>query len=122
MDPDILGAQDEDEAMMVSIELVTMVVTVASTLVGLAAGFGWVVARMDARFASAEQRADARFASAEQRADARFEGVEQRMDARFQEAQKRVDERFDRLGSDIAEVKVAIARLEGLPPRLLMAR
>lgn len=93
--------------MMVSIELVTMVVTVASTLVGLAAGFGWVVTRMDARFASAEQR----------------------MDARFEDHERRMDARFDRVESDVAElktsmgdVKVAIARLEGPTPRLIVAR
>ena len=89
--------------MMVSIELVTTIVTVASTLLGLAAGFGWIIARMDAR----------------------FEGFEQRMDARFE----KVDSRFDRLEGDVAgvkaelgEVKIAIARLEGPVPRLSLSR
>ncbi|KQZ23747.1 hypothetical protein [Microbacterium sp. Root553] len=119
--------------MTVSIELVTMIVTVASTLLGLAAGFGWMITRTDARFESFEQRMDARFERAElqtdarfesfeQRMDARFERAEQRMDARFARAEQRADARFDRLEMDIGEVKIAIARLEGPTPRLLVTR
>lgn len=116
-----------------SIELVTMMVTVASTLLGLAAGFGWMITRMDARFESSEQRMDARFERAElqtdarftrfeQRMDARFERAEQRMDARFERSEQRADSRFDRLETDMGEVKTAIARLEGPTPHLLLSR
>lgn len=75
--------------MTVSIELVTMIVTVATTLLGLAAGFGWMITRTDAR----------------------FEKFEQRMDARF-----------EKVDVELGEVKIAIARLEGPAPRLLVAR
>lgn len=75
--------------MTVSIELVTMIVTVATTLLGLAAGFGWMITRTDAR----------------------FEMFEQRMDARF-----------EKVDVELGEVKIAIARLEGPAPRLLVAR
>ncbi|MFJ4015038.1 response regulator [Microbacterium sp. NPDC090014] len=97
--------------MTVSIELVTMIVTVATTLLGLAAGFGWMITRTDARFEMFEQRMDARFEKVEQRMDARFEKVEQRMDARF-----------EKVDVELGEVKIAIARLEGPAPRLLVAR
>ncbi|WP_372984460.1 response regulator [Microbacterium sp.] len=97
--------------MTVSIELVTMIVTVATTLLGLAAGFGWMITRTDARFEMFEQRMDARFEKFEQRMDARFEKVEQRMDARF-----------EKVDVELGEVKIAIARLEGPAPRLLVAR
>ncbi|WP_314094835.1 response regulator [Microbacterium foliorum] len=119
--------------MTVSIELVTMIVTVASTLLGLAAGFGWMITRTDARFESFEQWMDARFERAEQRTnallesfeqrmDARFERAERRMDARFEKSEQRADARFDRLETDIGEVKIAIARLEGPTPHLLVTR
>lgn len=97
--------------MTVSIELVTMIVTVATTLLGLAAGFGWMITRTDARFEKFEQRMDARFEKVEQRMDARFEKFEQRMDARF-----------EKVDVELGEVKIAIARLEGPAPRLLVAR
>ncbi|WP_431074890.1 response regulator [Microbacterium phyllosphaerae] len=107
--------------MTVSIELVTMIVTVATTLLGLAAGFGWMITRTDARFERFEQRMDARFEKFEQRMDARFEKVGVEFD--------RVDARFDRLEgevkglrSELGEVKIAIARLEGPAPRLLISR
>ncbi|MDY0983847.1 response regulator [Microbacterium sp. CFBP9023] len=97
--------------MTVSIELVTMIVTVATTLLGLAAGFGWMITRTDTRFEMFEQRMDARFEKFEQRMDARFEKVEQRMDARF-----------EKVDVELGEVKIAIARLEGPAPRLVVAR
>ncbi len=79
-----------------SIELVTMIVTVASTLLGLAAGFGWMITRTDAR----------------------FEKFEQRVDARFGHLETDIAE----VKTEIGEVKIAIARLEGPAPRLLVAR
>ncbi|CAH0241742.1 MAG: response regulator [Microbacterium sp.] len=86
--------------MTVSIELVTMIVTVATTLLGLAAGFGWMITRTDAR----------------------FEMFEQRMDARFEKVEQRMDARFEKVDVELGEVKIAIARLEGPAPRLLVAR
>ena len=90
-----------------SIELVTMIMTVASTLLGLAAGFGWMITRTDARFEKFEQRTDARFEKSEQRTDARFD---------------RLESDIAEVKADIGEVKIAIARLEGPAPRLLVAR
>lgn len=86
-----------------SIELVTMIVTVASTLLGLAAGFGWMITRTDARFEKFEQRIDARFEKSEQRFD-------------------RLETDIAQVKAEIGEVKIAIARLEGPAPRLLVAR
>lgn len=86
--------------MTVSIELVTMIVTVATTLLGLAAGFGWMITRTDAR----------------------FEMFEQRMDARFEKVEQRMDARFEKVDVELGEVKIAIARLEGPAPRLVVAR
>ena len=86
--------------MTVSIELVTMIVTVATTLLGLAAGFGWMITRTDAR----------------------FEMFEQRMDARFEKVEQRMDARFEKVDVELEKVKIAIARLEGPAPRLLVAR
>ncbi len=86
-----------------SIELVTMIVSVASTLLGLAAGFGWVISRTDARFERFEQRMEAQF----DRVDTRFE----RLEAEVKEVR-----------SELGDVKIAIARLEGPPTRLLAAR
>ena len=86
--------------MTVSIELVTMIVTVATTLLGLAAGFGWMITRTGAR----------------------LEMFEQRMDARFEKVEQRMDARFEKVDVELGEVKIAIARLEGPAPRLLVAR
>lgn len=55
--------------------------------------------------------------------DARFDRVAADMDARFEKVTKRfdrVDARMDRLEGDMVELKVAVARLEGPQPRLLI--
>lgn len=96
--------------MTVSIELVTMIVTVATTLLGLAAGFGWMITRTDARFEMFEQRMDARF----EKVDAELD----RVDARF----ARLEDEVKGARFELGEVKIAIARLEGPAPRLLVSR
>lgn len=86
--------------MYVSMEVITILATGATTLVATVSGFGWMISRMDARFAAVDARFDARF-------DAQ--------DAKF-------DVRFTRIEQEIFEVKIAIARLEGPTPRLMAAR
>lgn len=124
--------------MMASIGLVMLVVSVATTLVGLATGFGWVITRMDARFAESEQRTNLRFDKVDERfdrVDAEFDRVYAQFDrvyAQFDRIDERfrlVDSHFDRLEastqelrSEVGDVKIGIARLEGPLPRLIVER
>ncbi|WP_136051370.1 response regulator [Microbacterium sp. K36] len=78
--------------MYVSVEVITMLATAATTLVAIISGFGWMIGRMDTRFAAI----DARFAIQ--------------------------DAKFDRIEHELTEVKIAIARLEGPRPRLVSTR
>ncbi|WP_337000727.1 MULTISPECIES: response regulator [unclassified Microbacterium] len=89
--------------MYVSVEVITMVATAAATLVAIVSGFGWMINRMDARFAAVELRFEAQ--------DAKFE-------ARFD----RLDRRLDRVECELSEVKVAVGRWEGPKPRLMTIR
>ncbi|MGW9157733.1 response regulator [Microbacterium sp. NPDC055665] len=100
--------------MYVSVEVITMLATAAATLVAIVSGFGWMITRMDARFAEV----DARFEAQDAKFEARFEAQDAKFEARFD----RVDKRLDRVENEIFEVKIAIARLEGPPPRLIAAR
>jgi hypothetical protein len=75
-----------------SADTIVTIISVATMLIALAGGFGWTVQRMDARFAE--------------------------VNARFVE----VNARIDRVTDELTEVKVAVARLEGPPPRLITAR
>ena len=86
--------------MYVSVEVITMLATAVTLLVAIISGFGWMINRMDARFAEVVARFDARFEA---------------QDAKF-------GARFDRIEQEIVEVKIAIARLEGPTPRLIAAR
>jgi len=117
--------------MMVSIELVMLIVSVATTLLGLATGFGWVITRMDARFAESEQRTNLRFDKVDERfdkVDAEFDRVYAQFD-RIDERFRLVDSHFDRpeasmqeSRSEVGDVKISIARLEGPLPRLIVER
>ncbi len=86
--------------MYVSVEVITMLATAVTLLVAIISGFGWMINRMDARFAE----------------------VVARFDARFEAQDAKLDARFDRIEQEIVEVKIAIARLEGPTPRLIAAR
>ncbi|EEB9150682.1 response regulator, partial [Salmonella enterica subsp. enterica serovar Paratyphi B] len=48
--------------MFVSMEVITILGTTVTILVALMSGFGWLVTRMDARFAAMADRMDTRFA------------------------------------------------------------
>lgn len=100
--------------MYVSVEVVTMLATGVTLLVAIISGFGWMINRMDVRFAAQDARLDARFAAQDARFDARFEKI----DARFE----KIDALFDHVEQEIFEVKIAIARLEGPTPRLIPVR
>ncbi|UPL19243.1 response regulator [Microbacterium aurugineum] len=82
--------------MYVSMEIITILATGATTLVATVSGFGWMISRMDARFAA--------------------------VDARFDAQEAKFDARFTRIEQEVFEVKIAIARLEGPTPRLIAAR
>lgn len=82
--------------MYVSMEIITILATAATTLVATVSGFGWMISRMDARFAA--------------------------VDARFDAQEAKFDARFTRIEQEVFEVKIAIARLEGPTPRLIAAR
>ncbi|WP_217583317.1 hypothetical protein [Microbacterium sp. GbtcB4] len=44
--------------MYVSVEVITMLATAATTLVAIISGFGWMIGRMDARFSAVDAKFD----------------------------------------------------------------
>jgi hypothetical protein len=79
-----------------SIELITMLVGIVSILLSFAGAFGWMMHRMDARFASSE--------------------------ARLGNHLDKLAERIDRVAGELVEVKVAVARVEGPSRHLITGR
>ena len=119
--------------MYVSVEVITMLATAVTLLVAIISGFGWMINRMDARFAEVvatfnarfetqDAKFDSRFEAQDAKFDARFEAQDAKFDARFEAQDAKLDARFDRIEQEIVEVKIAIARLEGPTPRLIAAR
>ncbi len=128
-------------------EIVTIIASAAAILFALAGGFGWIIVRMDAGFdrlsariddvhlqsverdLGLEQRLVARIdgvaRSLEERLGARIDGVEQRLGARIDGVERRIDgveRRIDGVERRLGAVEVAVARLEGPPPRLVLRR
>jgi len=101
--------------------IATAVGLFVSTSVTLLGGMKWMLGRV-------EQRTDARFDRVDQRfelMEARFDRMDRRfdrMDERFDRMETSTDERFAAVGTSLAEVKIAIARLEGPRPPFLIAR
>ncbi|WP_350350613.1 response regulator [Microbacterium sp. A8/3-1] len=92
--------------MFVSVEAITTIAAAVSIVVAFAGLFGWFIRRLDARFDKVDERFD--------KVDERFDKV----DARFE----RMEDRLSSVAHELTEVKVAVARLEGPPPRLVTAR
>lgn len=91
-----------------SVETITILLSLLGLVLTLAAGFAWTIRRTDSAIARSEDRAAARFERLETKIDARFEVV---------------DEKLGALDRELVEVKVAVARLEGpLVQRLAMPR
>ncbi|UNK70130.1 response regulator [Microbacterium sp. H1-D42] len=89
-----------------SVEMITMLIGIASILLALGSGFGWMIHRMDGTSKDLGERID--------RVDGRIDRLDGRID--------RIDERLSDLKDEIVEVKIAIARVEGPPRQFLAAR
>lgn len=76
-----------------SVETITTILSATGILIALGSGFGWMIHRSDAQSQQMEQRLGTRIDSVEQK--------------------------LDRVEHEIVEVKIAVARIEGPPRRLL---
>ena len=87
----------QNGGMYMSVETITIIASVAGMFFALAAGFGWMVHRMDR--------------------------LEHRLSAQIDDTRTGLTSRIDRVEQEITEVKVAVARLEGpLVQRLALPR
>jgi hypothetical protein len=102
----------------VSVETLTTIIGVVGVLASFASAFAWLIRRMDARLDQFDARLDARIDGVEARLDARIDGVETRLTERIDG----VETRLTQVEQGLVEVKIAVARLEGPPPRLVPVR
>ncbi|MBO3662890.1 hypothetical protein [Microbacterium stercoris] len=88
--------------MQVSAELIA-IIAVGVAMIG---SLGWVMTRFDAKLDSVEGRLETRIGS-------RIDAVEHRLGSRIDA----VEHRLGTIESEIVELKVAVARIEGPRPR-----
>lgn len=94
-----------------SVETITTIISAAGLLVSFATAFGWMINRTDKQ--SAETRRDL---------GERITGVERDLGERITGLGRELGERITGVERELVEVKVAVARIEGPPRRLLTAR
>ena len=86
--------------------------------VAMFAGFAWVIRRID----TVEQKLDAKVDSLEQRLDTKIDSFERKLGARIDRVEQNQAEFRTSVEHEFTEVKVAIARIEGPRPRLIVGR
>jgi hypothetical protein len=104
--------------MFVSVEVITMLACAVSIIIAFVSGCGWLINRMDVRFARMDARIDEKFAAQDARIDEKFAAQDARIDEKF----VRIDEKFVGAEHELAELRIAVARLEGPPRRFVSVR
>ena len=101
-----------------SVEVLAIIIAAASLFValggGLFAGFAWMLRRMDERFVQAEVSVNERFNKAEVSLSERFNKVDEKFDRIYDEMRE--------IRTELTEVKISVARLEGPRQRLILPR
>jgi hypothetical protein len=115
--------------MFVSVEVITMLACAVSIIIAFVSGCGWLINRMDVRFARMDARIDEKFAAQDARIDEKFAAQDARIDEKFAAQDARIDEKFVRIDEkfvgvehELAELRIAVARLEGPPRRFVSVR
>ncbi|WP_223585722.1 apolipoprotein A1/A4/E family protein [Microbacterium sp. OVT16B] len=108
--------------------LIGAVGAVVSIGASMFAGAGWIVRRIDGvesklthRIDGVESKLTARIDDVESKLTARIDDVETKLTAGIDDVETTLTARIDALASDVVEVKIAVARLEGPPRHLVVA-
>ena len=110
--------RSQNGGVYVSVETLTTIIGIVGVLASFASAFAWLIRRMDARFDQFDVKLEARIDSVEARLTERIDAVETRLTERIDS----VETRLTGVEHGLVDVKIAIARLEGPPPRLVPVR
>jgi uncharacterized protein YdcH (DUF465 family) len=106
----------------VSTELIAIVLSAATLMLGFAGTFGWMIHRMDAGFARVYDRIDQVAQDVKQELGGRIDGVESGLNDRIDRVEQELGDRMERVEQSVVELKVAVARIEGPQRHLLLSR
>ena len=95
------------DTVTIIVSSIGIVLTLGASL--FAAG-AWMIRRIDERLGTVDHRLSPRIGSVEGRLGARIDTVEEKLGARI-----------DAVAADVTYLKIAVARLEGPPRRLLVS-
>ncbi|MEV8264613.1 hypothetical protein [Microbacterium sp. NPDC077057] len=82
---------------------------------------GTVDHRLSARIDTVEEKLGARIDTVEEKLGARIDTVEEKLGARIDTVEEKLGARIDAVAADVTDLKIAVARLEGPPRRLLVS-
>ena len=104
--------------MHVSVETITIIVSVVGLIVTLIASFG----RLNRRIDDVHTKLDAKIDDAHTKLDAKIDHVHDKLDAKIDLKIDGVRAELAEMKGELTEVKIAIARLEGPRPQLALPR
>ncbi|MDH5134171.1 MULTISPECIES: hypothetical protein [unclassified Microbacterium] len=87
----------------------------------IAERLGTVDHRLSARIDTVEEKLGARIDTVEEKLGARIDTVEEKLGARIDTVEEKLGARIDAVAADVTDLKIAVARLEGPPRRLLVS-
>ncbi|WP_136025505.1 hypothetical protein [Microbacterium sp. K21] len=96
------------ETLTIILSAIGIVLTLGTSL--FAAG-AWMIRRIDDRFDTVEQKLTGRIDAVDEKLSARIDAVSETLSARI-----------DAVATDVTDLKISVARLEGPPRHLLAAR
>ncbi|QAY59963.1 hypothetical protein ET475_08110 [Microbacterium protaetiae] len=110
---DNVAGRRENGGVTVTPDVISVIVAIFVAAVTFLGGVAGLLSRQDKQTDARFDKIDARFDKFAAQVDTRFD----RVDARFE----RVEAEIAAVRSEVVDVKIAVARLEGPPPRLLHA-
>ncbi|MCT1364970.1 MULTISPECIES: apolipoprotein A1/A4/E family protein [unclassified Microbacterium] len=106
------------DTLTIIVSAIGIVLTLGASL--FAAG-AWMIRRIDERLGTVDHRLSARIDTVEEKLGARIDTVEEKLGARIDTVEEKLGARIDAVAADVTDLKIAVARLEGPPRRLLVS-
>ncbi|MBP3976619.1 hypothetical protein [Microbacterium sp. BLY] len=106
------------DTLTIIVSAIGSVLTLGASL--FAAG-AWMIRRIDDRIDTVETKLGTRIDTVETKLGTRIDSVESKIGTRIDSVEEKLGARIDAVAADVTDLKIAVARLEGPPRRLLVS-
>ncbi|WP_270622381.1 hypothetical protein [Microbacterium algeriense] len=106
------------ETLTIILSAIGVVLTLTTSL--FAAG-AWMVRRIDDRIDAVDEKLSTRIDAVDEKLSTRIDAVDEKLSTRIDAVDDKLSARIDAIATDVTDLKIAVARLEGPPRHLLTA-